>query len=51
MIEYQPKVSISDNNVGYNPKMEGYVTFMSDMNELYAIVSKRLKTNEDNIEI
>ena len=25
---------IGDNNVGYNTKMEGYTTSMSDMNEL-----------------
>ena len=33
-----PKVSIRSNNVGYSPKMEGYATLMSDINELYAIV-------------
>jgi hypothetical protein len=29
MIEYQPKESISDNNVRYTAKMEGYASFMS----------------------
>ncbi len=38
MIEYQPKVGISDNNYGYNTKMEGYMTFISEMNELCDIV-------------
>lgn len=28
------KVSICDNDVGYNSKMEGYTTFMSDINKL-----------------
>jgi len=32
-----PNRCIGDNNVGYNTKMEGYTTSMSDMNELYAI--------------
>ena len=32
------KVSICDNNVGYSPKMEGYATLMSDINELSEIV-------------
>jgi len=36
-----PKRCIGDNNVGYNTKMEGYTTSMSDMNELYEIVSKK----------
>ncbi len=34
------KVSIYDINVGNSSKTERYVTFMSDMNELYAILSK-----------
>jgi len=41
------KVSICGNNVGYSPKMEGYATLMSDINELYAIVSKVLNKRED----
>lgn len=36
-IECQPKRSISDNDVGYTPNMEGYATFMSDIPELYEI--------------
>jgi len=44
---YQPRISISDNNVGYNPKMEGYGTFISEMNELYAIVKKGLSREEN----
>ena len=32
-----PNRCIGDNNVGYNTKMEGYTTSMSDMNELYDI--------------
>ncbi len=35
------KGCIGDNNVGYNTKMEGYMTSMSDMNELYAIWIER----------
>jgi len=31
------KVSISDNDVGYNSKTEGHTTFMSDINKLYEI--------------
>lgn len=36
------KVSIYDNDVGNSPKTERYVTFISDTDELYAIVSKRV---------
>jgi hypothetical protein len=38
-----PNRCIGDNNVGYNTKMEGYTTSMSDMNELYAIGLRRDK--------
>jgi hypothetical protein len=30
---------ISDSDVGYTTKTEGYTTFMSDMNKLYEISS------------
>ena len=36
------KGGIYEVSFGYNPKMEGYATLMSDIPELYAIVSKRL---------
>jgi len=36
-----PNGCIDDNNVAYTTKIEGYTTSMSDMKELYAIVSKR----------
>jgi hypothetical protein len=38
-----PNEGIDDNNVVYHAKTEGYPTMMSYMNELYAIVSKRVK--------
>ena len=34
------KVSTYDNDVGYNSKIEGYTTFMSDINKLYAIIEE-----------
>ena len=34
---------IGDNNVGYNTKMEGYTTSMSDMNELSEIPNHALR--------
>ena len=37
------KGCIGDNNVGYNTKMEGYTTSMSDMNELSAICINKFK--------
>jgi len=37
------KGGIYEVSFGYNPKMEGYTTLMSDIPELYAIMSKRLK--------
>lgn len=37
------KVSIYYNNFRHNPKIDGYVTFISDMNELHEIVTKNLK--------
>jgi len=40
--------SIYDIKFAYNSKPVGYTTSMSHMNELYAIVSKRLK-KEKNI--
>lgn len=37
------KVSIYDNDLGYNSKTEGYTTFMSDINKLSAIPHTRQK--------
>ena len=37
------KVSIYDNDVGYNSKTEGYTTFMSDINKLYEIPNRICK--------
>jgi hypothetical protein len=34
---------IGDNNVGYNTKMGGYATFMSDINELGEIIDETSK--------
>jgi len=49
-----PNRCIGDNNVGYNTKMEGYTTSMSDMNELYAIANlkcdKKLKEGVNTYE-
>jgi len=39
-----PNRCIGDNNVGYNTKMEGYTTSMSDMKELYKIPNPAFKT-------
>ncbi|NQE06648.1 hypothetical protein C5S32_12330 [ANME-1 cluster archaeon GoMg1] len=36
---------------GYNPKMGGYATLMSDIPTLYAIVSKRLRKEVNVIEM
>jgi len=47
MVEFQPKVYLSDNNFGYNTKMEGYVTFISEMNELHAIEKEGLSREEN----
>lgn len=43
MIELRSKVSVSDNNVRYNTKMEGYATFMSGIPELYEIALAKMK--------
>lgn len=45
------KVSKCDNNVGYNSKMEGYTTFMSDINKLYAIMEEERLVVEECINV
>jgi len=41
-----PKVSIRSNNVGYSPKMEGYATLMSDINELCEMPESAIHMSE-----
>jgi hypothetical protein len=48
-IEFQVKGYMDEFNLGYNTEMEGYMNFNSDITKLYAIVSKRLETTEDII--
>lgn len=42
MIKVHPEGGIYKLNFGYNPKMEGYTTLMSDIPKLYAIAGDGL---------